>query len=112
MGKHIQPVLQAAGTVLGAVYAPELLPGLTAGTASAVGGAVGGGAGTVIGSALTPKPAQPQIPGLLAQPVMPVPDSDTQLAQQRQKLALAQNKGRASTILTQGGLGEGTKLGA
>ncbi len=108
MGSMVKTLLPIAGTVIGSYFG---FPGLGGALGTAVGGAAGGLAGSLLAG--SQKPTQVQAPALPTQPLMPSPDSAA-VAQQQQKSIAEQiaRRGRASTILTQGGLGEGTKLGA
>ena len=111
MTKTLLPI---AGTVLGSMVGAPWLGGvLGAAGGTAAGAAIGGLAGTALAGSQKPT-AEPTAPTVLAPPVMPTPNSQAVEAAKRRSIAgQIQMKGRASTILTQGGLdNSGDKLGA
>ena len=104
----IKSILPVVGTVVGSYFG---MPGIGGALGTALGGAAGGAIGTVLGG--TAKPVSLDTPALPKQAVMPVPDSQaTEAARRRSIVQQYGRKGRASTVLTQGGLDEGTKLGS
>ena len=114
MGSAVKSVLPIVGTVVGAYFGAPWLGGMLGGAAAgtAAGAAIGGLAGSALaGSNKAPKVETPNIP---AQTIMPTPDSSAVAAAKRRSVASqSARQGRASTILTQGGLDSSSdKLGA
>jgi len=108
MGSIAKTLLPIAGTVIGSYFG---MPGI----GGALGTALGGAAGGAVGTALAGRSEAPSVPQPSVQPtsVMPLPDSEAVAAEKRRSISSqVSRRGRASTILTQGGLDQGTQLGA
>jgi len=117
MGSAVKSILPIVGTVVGAYFggpagAAWLGGAMGAGAGAAVGTAAGAAIGGAAGTALAGKPKVLEVPAIPAQTIMPTPDSTAVAAAKRRSIASQSSRqGRASTILTQGGL-DGDKLGS